>query len=381
MKNVLKTRLILIMLVFVGIVAGCAPKQVSEPTLKSAFEDFFYFGVALNAEQIDGSDSLAQRIVIDHFNSITAENIMKSEVIQPVEGQFDFTYADKFVELGQKHNMYMVGHTLIWHSQAPDWFFVDSAGNDVSREVLIERMRTHIFTLVERYKGRVQSWDVVNEAILEDGSWRPSKFYQIIGPEYFELAFKFAHEADPAARLYYNDYNLAKPAKRDGAVRLVKILQEKGIPIHGVGIQGHEHLDFPPIEEFEKSIIAFHELGVDVMVTELDITTLPRPGEVLTADVNFSLEYFPELNPYADGLPDSVAVKLHNRYHDFFRLFLKHHDKIHRVTMWGLHDGQSWLNYWPIRDRTDYPLLFDRNLQPKPIVETIINEALNTKRQ
>ncbi len=381
MKSFLKFSSITVGVILAGFLNACSPKQVSEPTLQNAFKDFFYFGVAINSEQIDGSDSAAQSIVLNHFNSITAENIMKSEVIQPAEGQFDFTYADKFVELGVNNNMYMVGHTLIWHSQAPAWFFVDANGNDVSREVLIERMRTHIKAVVGRYKGRVQSWDVVNEAILEDGSWRPSKFYQIIGPEYFELAFKFAHEADPAARLYYNDYNLAKPAKRDGAVRLVKILQEKGIPIHGVGIQGHEHLEFPPIEEFEKSIIAFHELGVDVMVTELDITTLPRPGEVLTADVNFSLEYFPELNPYAHGLPDSVATKLHNRYRDFFRLFLKHHDKLHRVTMWGLHDGQSWLNYWPIRGRTDFPLLFDRNLQPKPIVQTIINDALDAKRQ
>jgi endo-1,4-beta-xylanase len=367
-------------LLVVGLL-GCAPKQIQEPALKDAFEPFFYIGTALNADQILGIDSLSVDVVKRQFNSITAENIMKSEVIQPVEGQFDFTLADKFIEFGEKNNMYIVGHTLIWHSQAPDWFFVDSEGKPVTRDVLIERMRTHIHTVVGRYKGRVHGWDVVNEAILNDGSWRQSPFYTIIGPEYVKLAFQFAAEADPNARLYYNDYNMSFPGKRQGVIAMVKDLQSQGVKIDGVNMQGHVNLDRPDINEFENSIIAFSELGVMVSISEFNITVLPWPTGELTAGVSLRLEGSPEMNPYPNGLPAEVEQLLYNRYHEFFTLFLKHHEKLNRVTLWGVYDGQSWRNYWPIAGRTDYPLLFDRQHQPKRVVHTLIQDALNLQQQ
>lgn len=343
--------------------------------LKDALSGKFLIGTAMNTAQITGKDSASIGIILKHFNSIVAENCMKSVHIQPAEGVFDFTLADRFVDFGEKHGMHIIGHTLIWHSQAPAWLFLGRDGKDVSREVLIERIRNHIHTVVGRYKGRVHGWDVVNEAIEDDGSWRNSKFYQIIGKEYVSLAFQFAREADPDAELYYNDYSMAHQGRRNGVVRMVQELQAKGIKVDGIGMQGHMHLNFPSFEEFEKSIVAFSQLGVKVMITEMDISVLPPPGKQQGADVAMQAGYQEELNPYKAGLPELVARQLHDRYAGFFRLFLRHHDKISRVTMWGVTDKHSWKNNWPVRGRTDYPLLFDRNYQAKPIVETIIREA------
>jgi endo-1,4-beta-xylanase len=350
-------------------------KGKKELTLKSALEDKFYIGVALNTYQILEKDKAGVEIAKKHFNSVVAENCMKSEVVQPVEGKFDFSLADKFVEFGEKNNMQIIGHCLIWHSQAPKWFFVDDKGNEVSREVLISRIKTHISTLVGRYKGKVNGWDVINEAFEDDGSWRKTKFYQIIGEDYIKLAFQFAHEADPKAELYYNDYSMAKEGRRDAVVKMVQNLQKQGIKIDGIGMQAHCSMDYPTIEDEEKSIVAFGKLGVHVMITEMDLTTIPFPSQNVGADVATSYEFKKEYDPYANGLADSAALAIHNRYLDLFKLFIKHSDVISRVTVWGVQDGQSWKNNWPIVGRTDFPLLFDRNYKAKPIVQSIIDEA------
>ncbi|MFW6275546.1 MAG: endo-1,4-beta-xylanase [bacterium] len=345
-------------------------------SLKDAFSGKFHIGTALNAPQIMGQDSATMEVVKKHFNSIVAENIMKSGMIQPNEGEFNFELADEFVKFGEENNMFIIGHTLIWHSQAPRWFFTDDEGNEVSRETLIERMRNHIHTVVGRYKGRVHGWDVVNEAVLDDGSFRKSKFYEILGEDFIKLAFQFAYEADPEAELYYNDFSMAKPGKRSGVVKMVRNLQKDGIKIDAIGMQGHIGLDHPSIQEFEKSIKDYSDLGVKVMITELDLTVLPMPDWNAGAEISTDYEYQEKLNPYTEGLPDSVNVAYENRYLDFFNLFLKHQEVISRVTLWGVNDNNSWKNNWPVRGRTDYPLLFDRNNEPKPVVEKIIKEAL-----
>ena len=362
-------------LLFVAL-TGCANHKV---TLKDALKDKFLIGVAMNEAQITEADSSSVAIIKNHFNSITAENCMKSEELQPVEGEFNFKLADQFVKFGEENNMYIIGHTLVWHSQAPGWFFTDKAGKDVSREVLIERMKNHIFTVVGRYKGKVKGWDVVNEAIEDDGSWRKTKFYNIIGEDYIKLAFQFAHEADPDADLYYNDYSMAHEGRRNAVVKMVNNLKSQGVKIDGVGMQGHMDMVFPDLDEFEKSMLAFAETGVKLMITELDVTVLPRPGIDVGAEISASFEYQQKLNPYAEGLPDSVSIALNNRYNDIFKLFLKHSDILERVTLWGVYDGQSWRNDWPVKGRTDYALLFDRNFQPKPVVKTIIEEAESVK--
>jgi len=229
--------------------------------------------------------------------------------------------------------------------------------------------------VVGRYKDRVKSWDVVNEAINDDGSWRKSKFYTIIGDEFVQLAFQFAREADPNALLCYNDYSMARSGKREGVINMIKNLQGQGIKVDGIGMQGHFTMDFPSVAEEENSIIAFSKLGVKLMITELDLTVLPSPIENTGADVSTTYVYKKEMNPYPEALPDSVSTRWNNRMNDFFKLFLKHQDKIIRVTLWGVTDNQTWRNDWPIKGRRDYPLLFDRNYNPKPIVETIIKEA------
>jgi len=356
--------------------ASCSsPKKLTEIGLKDALKDKFLIGVAMDSAQIVGKDPIAEKLIVKHFSSISPENCMKSEVVQPQEGKFNFALADQYVQFGLDHKMFIIGHTLIWHSQTPAWFFVDAQGKTVSKEVLIERMKTHITTLMKRYKGKVKGWDVVNEAIEDDGSWRQSPFFKIIGKDYVKLAFQFAHEADPDAELYYNDYSMTKPGRVEGVVKMIKELQAAGIKVSAIGMQGHLMIDNPLVSVFEKSILTFASLGTKVMITEMDMTVLPFPDNNGGANVSLNFKYDPKLNPYVNGLPDSVANILQRRYTGFFKMFLKHKDVIERVTLWGLSDSQSWKNNWPVPGRTDYPLLFDRKYQAKPFVEAIIKEA------
>lgn len=356
--------------------AFAAVKMESPRTkLKDALKGKFYIGTALNAEQITGKDTASVRVVKEQFNAIVPENCMKSGPIHPDENVYNFTLADKFVDFGLKNKLFITGHALVWHSQVPGWMFKEGPDKEVTRDVLISRMKEHISTVVGRYKGKVKGWDVVNEAIEDDGTFRKTKYYDIIGEDYIRMAFEFAHEADPDAELYYNDYSMANPGRRAAVVAMVKKLKAQKVKIDGIGMQCHIGLDYPDINEFEKSIEAFAELGVKVMITEMDITVLSMPDKNVGAEISRSFEYQKRLNPYAGGLPDSVNAALEKRYLDFFKLFLKHKDVISRVTTWGVNDGQSWKNNWPVRGRTDYPLLFDRNNRPKPVVYKIIEEA------
>ncbi|WP_417364383.1 endo-1,4-beta-xylanase [Galbibacter sp.] len=351
-----------------------ADNDSQDISLKEAFKDKFYMGTTLNAWQLMGRRPEELNIAKTQFNSIVAENIMKSGRVQPKEGEFDFTLADKFVEFGEQNDMHIHGHTLIWHSQAPRWFFTDNAGDLVSKEVLTERMKTHIFTVVGRYKGRVASWDVVNEAIEDDGSYRQSNFYKILGEDFIKLAFKFAHQADPEAKLYYNDYSMANPRKRNGVVKMVEELRREGIHIDGIGMQGHVGLNNPDLEEFDKSLEAYGKLG-KIMITELELSVLPSPWGDAGAELSDTYTYDDKMNPFPNGLPDDVQQQFTHRFIDFFKLFLKHKDNITRVNLWGINDGNSWKNNWPVRGRTDYPLLFDRENNAKPVVEKLIELA------
>lgn len=363
-------------LLIAAFVAACGNQKatvVEEPSLKDAVGDKFLMGVALNVNQSSGVDTSSIKLVKQHFNSIVAENCMKCEVIHPEEDRYDFTLADQFVSFGEKNGMAVIGHCLIWHSQLAPWFCVDEKGNNVTPEVLKQRMKDHITTIVTRYKGRIKGWDVVNEAILEDGSYRKSKFYEILGEEFIPLAFQYAHEADPDAELYYNDYAMNMPGKREGVVKLVSSLKEKGIRIDAVGMQGHMGMDYPDINEFEQSIVAFAGTGVKVMVTEWDMSTLPTVKQ--SANISDTVAYQKMLNPYPETLPDSVSKAWNNRMKQFFGLFEKHADVISRVTAWGVSDGDSWKNDFPVKGRHDYPLLFDRNYQPKPFVKEIMAES------
>lgn len=359
----------MIMVLLVVLTAGFF---LASRSLKEAFEDDFLIGAAINYQQAAGKDTKALNLIALHFNSTTPENMLKWGPVHPTPDEYNFEAADNYVALGEEHDMFIIGHTLVWHQQTPAWVFEDENGNELSKEKLLNRMQQHITTVAGRYKGQIDGWDVVNEALEDNGDLRQTKWLNIIGEDYLSQAFTFAHEAAPDAELYYNDYNLWKPSKREGAIRIVRKLQEEGIQLDGIGMQGHYSLTSPSVDEIEASILAFSKLGIKVMITELDVEVLPRPGNQ-GADLNESFGEKSEFNPYPDGLPEAVEKQLADRYAELFALFKKHRDKISRVTFWGVADHHSWLNNWPIRGRTNYPLLFGRDYQPKAAFETVIN--------
>jgi len=361
--------------IFLSSVAAIA--QAPAPaTLKDAFRGAFLVGVAMNGDQITGKDARGDAIITRQFNSISPENVLKWEVIHPRPDVYDFSLADEYVEFGLKNHMFIVGHNLCWHSQTPDWVFKDEKGSLLTRDALLQRLHDHIQTVVGRYKGKINSWDVVNEALNEDGTLRQSLWFKIIGEDYIVKAFQFAHDADPTAQLNYNDYNLETPAKRKGAIAIVKRLQAAGVPIAVVGNQGHLHLDGASAADEESTITDLAASGVKVAITELDIDVLPSAWG-RTADVSLKVEDTARLNPYPNGLPDNVQQALTKRYAELFAVYWKHRDVVNRVTLWGLTDAQSWLNNWPVRGRTSYPLLFDRNGQPKPAFQAVLMTATN----
>jgi endo-1,4-beta-xylanase len=336
-------------------------------SLKDLFKNDFYIGAALNTSQIEEKDGPAKSLIPAQFNSITPENIMKCEVIHPGWNEYHFDLADKYVAYGKAHDMFIVGHTLIWHSQLSPF-----VKNIHSSDSLLQFMTNHINTVAGRYSGKVNSWDVVNEALNEDGSLRNSIFLEKLGPEYIRKAFELAAKAAPGTELYYNDYNIEQPKKRAGVISIVKKLKQSGTRIDGIGIQGHWSITGPSLEDIEKSILEYSALGLKVSFTELDLTCLPSPWDLKGADVNQNYANSPFMNPYPYGLPDSIQNKLAACYEGLFKLFIKYKDKIERVTFWGVSDGGSWLNNWPIPGRTNYPLLFDRNYRPKPAFEKVV---------
>lgn len=350
-----------------------------QPSLRDIFKDDFYVGVALSRDQIYGGESDAIALVKKHFNSIVSENILKWEAVHPEGNKYNFEPTDRFVAFGEKNKMHIVGHTLVWFHQTPDWVFHDESGKPLDREALLKRMKDHIFTVMGRYKGRIHGWDVVNEAIAPDGQFRKCKWSEIIGEDYVQKAFEYAHEADPDAQLYYNEYNLEKQPKCEGVIHLISVLQSKGVHIDGLGIQGHWFLYYPRIDEIEEYVLTLSKLGVKVMVTELDISVLPfYPVDSEAVDLSsFDPETRKRYSPYPNGLPDSVQKDLANRYAKLFSFFHEQRDKISRVTFWGVHDGQSWRSYMPIGGRTDYPLLFDRQCKSKPAFDAVVKVLQN----
>jgi len=343
-----------------------------QPTLKDAYKGCFLVGAALNPAQFSGEDPREEALVKSQFNTISPENVLKWEVVHPHPGTYDFSLADKYVEFGQLNHMFVIGHNLVWHSQVPQWVFEDENHNPVGRKVLLKRMRDHIHKVVGRYKGRIKGWDVVNEALNEDGTLRQSGWIKIIGDDYIEKAFRYAREADPQAQLYYNDYSLENEAKRKGALELVSKLKAKGVPITGVGLQDHVQMDWPTADQIDATITEFGKLGVKVMITELDVDVLPAATPSGTADASLSVASDPKLNPYPNGLPEPVQQELSKRYADLFGTYGKHCGLVSRVTFWGVTDKESWKNNWPVKGRTNYPLLFNRDAEPKPAFGAVI---------
>ena len=340
-----------------GTIAASAAQDVA---LKDLMPKGMVIGVAINQRQFDGTDKAAADLIAAQFNQISPENVLKFAPTQPAIDRYNFDPSDKYVEFGVAHHMQIVGHNLVWHSQTGAWVFQGADGKPAERETLLGRMRAHIQTVVGRYKGKIHGWDVVNEAIDEDGTLRKSPWQVGVGDDYIAKAFEFAHQADPDAELYYNDYNLEKPAKRAGVIKLVKDLQARGLRIDGIGNQAHWRLETPSIGDIEEALTDLHGTGLKVMYSELDVNLLPNTPR--GADPA-------QANPYPDGLPAEMQQKLAQRYADIFGVFMKHRDWVLRVTFWGLSDADSWLN----RGRMNYPLLWDRQRQPKPAFQAVVD--------
>ena len=335
------------------LVSCISNKKVSAQTtsLKETFKNDFLIGTAINTRQIEEKDAAADTLIKQQFNAVTPENIMKAEIIEPAWNKFNFDLADKLVAFAQKNNIKVNGHTLIWHSQLPGFMRNMQNADSVKRY-----FENHITTVANRYDGKVYSWDVVNEALNEDGTLRKSIFLDKLGDDYIVEAFRLAQKAAPYTKLYYNDYNIEQPKKRGGAIALIKKIQAAGVRIDGVGIQGHWRAYNLPLNDIEESIKEFSSLGIEVAFTELDLSVLPSPFENTTADVSATAKGNANMNPYRNGLPDSVAQMQANAYAVLFKLFLKYKKNISRITFWGANDAQSWLNNFPIPGRTDYPL-------------------------
>jgi len=377
-KSLGKVILTIFLLVFVTANSSFTQQKPSL-TLKQAFKGDFLMGAAMNMFQFTGRDTLGAEIVKEQFNSISPENVLKWERVHPEPGKYNFGPSDKYVEFGMNNNMFIIGHNLVWHHQTPRWVFEDKDGKPLDRAELLKRMHDHIQTVVGRYKGKIKGWDVVNEALNDNGTLRHSEWFKIIGPDFIEKAFQYAHEADPQAELYYNDYSMGNKLKREGAIKIYKDLRAKGIPITAIGAQMHLKLGLFDSLNIDSMFADFKNNGIKVMVTELDIDVLPMPSRNMGANVGLNFQRTSKLNPYKNALPDSVNQKLADAYQTLFKIFLKYKDEIKRVTFWGVRNGDSWLNNWPVFGRTNYPLLFNRNGKPNLSFYKVIKDAAANK--
>jgi endo-1,4-beta-xylanase len=336
----------------------------------------FKIGVAINRNVYGARDPAASALVADQYNRVTPENELKWQSLHPtLEQGFQFAQADAFMAYAEQHGMEVHGHTIVWHQQVPAWVFENDSGGTATSDQLLQHLDEHMSALAEHFGNRIRYWDVVNEAYNDDGSLRSSPWRTILGDDYIEQAFRHAAQYFPDAKLVYNDFNMESPGKRDAVVKMVKTFQDHGVRIDAIGTQGHFRLQAPTLEAVEASIGAFGATGVEVLVSEMDVDVLPPASQNQGADLNDNAELSAQLNPYTDCLPSNVAEQAAQRWHDLFQLFLRHSDSVHSVTLWGVSDGYSWLNNWPVNGRTNYALLFDRQLRAKQNWQKVIEAA------
>jgi endo-1,4-beta-xylanase len=336
--------------------------QSGEKGLKDYYENYFPIGVAVSARDIKDPEEV--KLILKQFNSLTPENAMKMGPIHPEENRYNWRDADSIVAFAQAHRLRVRGHNLCWHEQTPSWLFKDANGNRVSKEALLKRLKDHITTVVNRYKGKIYAWDVVNEAIDDDSTkfLRNSLWYQICGDEFIIKAFQYAHRADPKAILFYNDYNTERPEKRERVYRLLKMLVDAKVPINAVGIQAHWSIYEPDQKDLVETIKKFSSLGLKVQVTELDISVYPWEKNMRKLRPFESDTYTPELQQ-----------KQADQYAMVFKVFRQFKNVITGVTFWNISDKHTWLDQYPVPGRKNYPLLFDQNLQPKEAYRRVVD--------
>jgi endo-1,4-beta-xylanase len=351
-----------ILLLLFGCITFLHAQQLQHSGLKDYYKDYFPIGVAVSAQTLKNPAECA--LILSQFNSLTPENAMKMGPIHPEENRYNWKDADSIVSFAVQHGLRVRGHNLCWHEQTPSWLFKDAQGNRVTKQVLLKRLHDHINTVVKRYKGKIYAWDVVNEAIDDDSTkfLRNSLWYQVCGEDFIAKAFEYAHDADPDAILFYNDYNTERPEKRERVYRLLKRLIAAKVPINAVGIQAHWSIYEPTQKDLMATIKRFSSLGLKVQITELDMSIYPweknkralRPGE--------SDAYTPELEQ-----------KQADRYAMVFKVFRKYKDVISGVTFWNVSDKHTWLDEYPVTGRKNYPLLFNQDMQPKKAYWQVVN--------
>jgi endo-1,4-beta-xylanase len=343
--------------------SGSKPEINQNPQkgLKDYYASYFPIGVAVSPRTLKTDEA---QLIRAQFNSVTAENAMKIGPIHPEENKFNWTSADEIVAFAQANGIKMRGHTLVWHNQLPNWIFVDQKGDTVSKDVLLNRLKTHITEVVTRYKGKIYAWDVVNEVISDkkDEFYRKSPWYKICGEEFITKAFEYAHAADPDAQLFYNDYNEINSIKRKKIIKLVTDLKKAGVPIHGIGLQGHWALNEPSRRQLDSTLAEFAATGFKLQITELDISVYPKEHQRRDRKASDYDTTFTELK----------AKQQLEAYKICFEMFRKYKNSISSVTFWNVSDRHSWLDNFPVQGRKDYPLLFDKALKPKKAYYEVI---------
>lgn len=346
-------RLTTVGLLLAGLTVFSSERPAPEKGLKDYYKDYLLVGVAVSPAGLKGSEG---ELIKQHFNSITPENSMKMGPIHPEENRYSWKDSDEIVQFAQDNKLRVRGHNLLWHEQTPKWLFKDANGKQVSKEVLLKRLKDHIDTVVKRYKGKIYAWDVVNEAISDNPQefLRNSEWYQICGEDFIAKAFEYAHAADPKAVLFYNDYNTERPEKRERIYKLLKKLKDANVPIDAVGLQGHWSLEEPTEQELRKAIEQYSSLGLKVQITELDVSIYPWEKDRRAKRPDESDAYTPELEQ-----------KQIEQYKMFFRVFRENKNVLTGITFWNISDKYTWLDTYPVPGRKNYPLLFDQNQKPK----------------
>lgn len=349
-------------------------------SLRLAFEPHFRVGVAVSPFTF--ADAASVELISQQFNHLSPENLLKWSSVHPGPGQYNFEFADQYVAFGEERDMTVYGHVLVWHQQVPDWVFLaDPANPDggaVSKDELLARLREHITTVAGRYGGRIQYWDVVNEAFADDGSLRDTPWRSILGDDYVAEVFQLADSLLPDSKLVYNDYSLASAPKRAGAVKMLADLKTRGIRVDAVGEQGHYNRNYPDVAQFDQMFEDFRKLGLAVLVTELDVDALPNAQGISGADLDMIANYEATYDPFKACLPETADAWLTARWQALFNVMVSHADIIDAVTFWGVSDAYSWLNNWPVQGRTNYPLLFNRDLTAKSALRSVL-ETANTQ--
>lgn len=350
---------------FLLVIYSCSAFTDSTKGLKDYYKKYFPIGVAVSPRSLQTDEV---RLILQHFNSLTSENAMKMGSIHPKENFYYWKDADSIVAFAQRNGLRVRGHNLCWHEQVPAWLFKDSLGHTVTKEMLLKRLRDHIATVVNRYKKKIYAWDVVNEAIADDSSQflRNSLWYQLCGEDFISKAFQYAHEADPDALLFYNDYNTERPEKMERVYLLLKKLKDANVPVHGIGLQAHWSIYEPRAEELEHTIQKFASLGLQVQFTELDISVYPW-------EKNHRQKTSIDNDTFTPELEQQQAAK----YKMAFAIFRKYSKNITGITFWNISDRHTWLDEYPVPGRKNYPLLFDSRLQPKKAYWEVVGCALH----